>query len=148
MHKLVNHKTPPYLWECLPNIVGSRSRYLLQNCEDIENLSFRKNVYEKPFFSRTIAEYNNVDSGTRESPSSQQLREGISYTWKNLKPWYYVAERNLNIIHARLRMKCSQLSSELFTLNLIEQPNCHCWNQFETAMHFSFNALCILYAAM
>ena len=145
LHKIVNDNAPPYLQECLPDTVGNRSRYPLRNRDDIENLNVRLNVYENSFFPRTIVEYNNVDSDIRDSIATENFRMRVLPSMDKPKSWYYIGDRKLSIIHARLRMKCSQLSHDLFSLNIIEQPNCQCGNRFETATHFFLE--CPLYTA-
>jgi hypothetical protein len=44
--------------------------------------------------------------------------------------------RIANILHARLRQKCSSLKCDLFRCNLIASSNCDCGNYIEYVDHF------------
>ena len=48
---------------------------------------------------------------------------------------YHVGCRLGQILHARLRMNCSDLNALLFIRNLVESPNCNC-GITETVSHF------------
>ena len=39
---------------------------------------------------------------------------------------YFIGEREYQIIHTRLRNKCSSLNSDLFQKNLVASPLCQC----------------------
>ena len=49
---------------------------------------------------------------------------------------YYGVQRKLSIIHAQLRMECSDLKSHLFGLYVIDSPYCICSGTREDADHF------------
>ena len=52
-------------------------------------------------------------------------------------PLYFSTDiRIANILHARLRQKCSSLKSDLFRCNLIASCNCDCGNYIESVDHF------------
>ena len=49
----------------------------------------------------------------------------------------------MNIIHAQLRMECSNLNSHLFKLHVIDDPKCLCSFKLEDNAHFFLH--CPLY---
>ena len=52
-------------------------------------------------------------------------------------PLYFsMGIRIANILHARLRQKCSSLKCDLFRCNLIASCNCDCGNYIESVDHF------------
>ena len=51
-------------------------------------------------------------------------------------PSFYAGERKINIIHAQMRMKCSNLNSDLYDLHVKDNPSCMYCNQIEDANHF------------
>ena len=54
-----------------------------------------------------------------------------------LTPLYFSTDiRITNILHARLRLKCSSLKCDLFRCNLIASCNCDCGNYIESMDHF------------
>jgi len=48
---------------------------------------------------------------------------------------YNIGDRKLQVLHTRLRTRCSSLNQHLFVKNLIESPLCQCGHP-ETTKHF------------
>ena len=133
MHKTVNSDVPSYLRNILPGTVGDRCPYPLRNRDNIDNINFRLSLYERSFFPHTITEYNELDGVN--VLSSKQVRDRILRVEKP-RTWYYTGIRKWSIMHARLRMRCSQLSYDLYMLNIIENQKCTCGNRIEDAAHY------------
>ena len=56
---------------------------------------------------------------------------------------YNFGERKFNIIHAQLRLNCSNLKSHLVSLHVLDDPTCVCGHDTENAHHYFFT--CPLY---
>lgn len=54
-------------------------------------------------------------------------------------PLYYLGNRFVNIIHSQLRMNCSGLNAHLFSLHVIDSPNCLYCHKVENTQHFFFD---------
>ena len=56
-------------------------------------------------------------------------------------PLFYAGERKINIIHAHMRMTCSNLNtgSDLNDLHVKDNPSCLYCNQIEDANNFYFS---------
>ena len=52
-------------------------------------------------------------------------------------------QRALNIIHAQMRMSCSNLKSDLKSLHVVDDANCMCGHGVEDCFHYFFE--CPLY---
>jgi hypothetical protein len=52
-------------------------------------------------------------------------------------------DRKTNIIHTKLRHRCSGLNADLYRVNLKNDPRCVCGHLFEDAIHFFLD--CPLY---
>ena len=52
-------------------------------------------------------------------------------------------ERNINIICAQLRMKCSNLHKHLYDLHVVDSPACACGHNVEDVNHYLL--VCPLY---
>jgi hypothetical protein len=48
----------------------------------------------------------------------------------------FAANKERNILHARIRNNCSALRNDLFHANLIHNPSCSCGYSTENAEHF------------
>ena len=64
--------------------------------------------------------------------------------WKKIQTpkHFYFVSRKAQILHTRLRTKCSSLNLYLFHKNITESPLCHC-GSVEDSQHFFFH--CITY---
>jgi hypothetical protein len=47
-----------------------------------------------------------------------------------------IDDRKTNIIHTKLRRRCSGLNADLYRVNLKNDPRCVCGHLFEDAIHF------------
>ena len=56
---------------------------------------------------------------------------------------YNYGERKINIIHAQLRLKCSNLKAHLYALHVVDDPRCICGGDIEDCRHYFFR--CPLY---
>ena len=52
--------------------------------------------------------------------------------------YFYVADRRPQVLHTRLRTKCSALNYEIYLKNLTDTPLCRCGN-IENSEHFFYN---------
>jgi hypothetical protein len=52
--------------------------------------------------------------------------------------YFLIGERNIQVLHARLRNKCSNLNEDLFLNHLQESPLCTCSDTIEDAEHYFF----------
>ena len=96
-------------------------------------------LYQSSFFPSTIRLWNNLPTDLRNSPYQQMIKNEIrkDYDIPDKPPLYFsTGIRIANILHARLRQKCSSLKCDLFRCNLIASCNCDCGNYIESVDHF------------
>ena len=75
---------------------------------------------------------------------SQRTPKHLKHILKSKSaPLYNFGQRNSNIKHAQLRMKCSKLNFHLFRLHVIDSPKCSCGYNSEDSEHFLL--MCPLY---
>ena len=99
----------------------------------------RLSLYQSSFFPSTIRLWNNLPTDLRNSPCQQMFKNEIRkvYDIPDKPPLYFsTGIRIANILHARLRQKCSSLKCDLFRCNLISSCNCDCGNYIESVDHF------------
>ena len=58
---------------------------------------------------------------------------------------YFMGNRNISVLHARLRNNCSNLNDDLYQNHLRLDPTCECGNEIENAEHYSFKGSCYIH---
>ena len=60
--------------------------------------------------------------------------------------YYYKGSRRYQMIHSRMRMRCSPLRNDLFEMHIINKKDCSCGHHTEDIQHYFFE--CPLYNAI
>ena len=72
----------------------------------------------------------------KKLPTISRFKSNLKPEDKSRKIFYY-GDRSINVIHARLRMRCSPLKSHLCLLmHVIPEANCECGALIESPRHF------------
>jgi hypothetical protein len=119
--------------------VDQTYNYNLRNSKNFTIPPGRLSLYQSSFFPSTIRLWNNLPTDLRNSPCQQMFKNEIRkvYDIPDKPPLYFsTGIRIANILHARLRKKCSSLKYDLFRCNLIASCNCDCGNYIESVDHF------------
>jgi hypothetical protein len=74
-----------------------------------------------------------------------EIAQYLELKKKTVKSLEYYGEgsRKLSILHARLRHQCSSLNSDLYRINITNDPQCQCSATFEDSAHYRME--CPLY---
>ena len=135
-YKILNEKSPSYLFDLIPNL---NRVHETRHSNNIPAIHTRHNYFKNSFFPSTISEWNNLDCKIRNSRS-------LSIFKKNLLNFIRPCANSIFNIHnpygikllTRLRLGLSHLRDHKFrhcfqdTLN----PLCDCGNDTETTTHF------------
>jgi hypothetical protein len=150
MYKIVNHQSPQYLIDLLPDLIQDRTGYNLRNRGDIDAPLARLNVYANSFFPRTINAWNDLLPEISQAPSIEAFKAYHSRHLPQKNPLYYYGERYIAAIHARMRILNSPLNADLSnTLHVVESPLCECGlDQEEDAKHFFLSVLGIIFKGL
>ena len=97
----------------------------LRNRSNLSCPTFRTETYRKLFFPSMTLFWNNLEKNIKH------LEKMPLKTWKThltkhkpkCNPYYYLGNRQFNIIMARLRMRCSELRQHLFDMNIMSGNN-------------------------
>ena len=139
---MAHNLTPHYLTSLIPSTVTETSSYNLRNSNDIRTVRARASQYFSSFLPSTIRERNNLPEEQRNSPNiasfKYQLNQPNSFTPK----YYYIGERQAQILNTSLQTKCSSLNHDIFLKTLTDSPLCTC-GSLENAEHYLLQ--CILY---
>ena len=96
-------------------------------------------VNQTSYFPCTIQAWNYLDRTIRNLPTFSTFKlklQQIFFTKRWNPQYYYVGGRFLNVLHSRMRNKCSALNAVLYHANLILNSNCLCGHHNENAEHY------------
>ena len=126
-YSIVSGQSSDYLQDLLSITVGQTNNYNLRNSKNLTIPPGRLSLYQSFFFPSTIILWNNLPTDLRNSPCQQMFKNEIRkvYDMLDKPPLYFSTGIRIakNILHARLRQKCSSLKCDLFRCNLI--ASCH-----------------------
>ena len=137
-YKILNNLTPPYLQDFVPPLVQEANPYRLRNSNDIRTIHANTNLYYNSFYPSTIRDWNKLPQEIKASSSVASFKYQLNKdTQRRAPPKFFSAGSRLGqILHARIRMACSSLNSDLYRRNIVPSPSCVCGG-FESAYHFS-----------
>ena len=134
LYKMVNDLTLLYLPFLVPS-VNETSRYNLRNSNDIRTVNTRTSQYHNSFLPSTIREWNALPEEQRNSLTVASFTSHLKQSSTSIPKYYYVGDRHPQILHTRLRTKCSSLNYDIYLKSLTESPLCRCGN-IENSEHY------------
>ena len=139
-YKILHGLTPDYLFDIVPPTVRETARYNLRNSEHIQNYRASTNLFLDSFFPSTIRAWNSLPNEVKEASSVAAFKHALNRNIKIPPKYFNAGTRMGQILHARLRMGCSSLNSDLYRKNIVQSPSCSC-GEFESAKHFLFTCV-------
>ena len=133
-YKMVNHLSPLYLSSFIPPTVNETSRYNLRNANNISTINARTNQYFNSFLPSTIKDWNSLSQEHRNSTSVASFKHTLNQANIFVPKYFYVGDRRQQVLHTRLRTKCSALNNEIYLKNLTDTPLCR-WGNIENSEH-------------
>ena len=130
--------SPLYLSSMVPPTVDSFSRYSLRNANDIRTVEARTSLYYQSFLPSIVRDWNSLEDEDRNSASVNSFKNRLNRNRLIVPKYYYVGDRKLQVLHTRLRTKCSSLNYDLCLKNIIDSPLCSC-GSIENAQQYFFH---------
>ena len=134
-YKMQSMISPLYLSSLVTPTVDSFSRYNLRNANNIRMVEARTNLYYQSFLPSVVRDWNSLDDEDRPSASVSSFKNRLNRHRMTIPKYYYVGDRKLQVLHTRLRTKCSSLNYDLFLKNVAESLLCNC-GSIESAQHY------------
>ena len=137
-YKMKNGLTPEYLNDLLPPLHRDQHTYNTRNSKNLVSIQCRTTYHFNSFIPSTIRIWNNLPTNIKESNSIHSFKQALSSLniENNVPPYYYnTGSRRGQILHARLRMRCSSLKQHLYLRNIEPSPLCTC-GKVESCFHF------------
>ena len=138
MHKIVHGNVPIFLSSVLPQVVGNVVPYRLRNRHNLTQFQCRTEKFRKSFFPDGIRLWNNLDEEIKSIDNIYEFNSKLPDMNKRSRKLYNYGVRQYNIIHAQLRLQCSNLKAHLYSLHVIDDPTCCCTIANEDNFHFFF----------
>ena len=123
----------------MPPLVAETTVYNLRSSQNYSVPLTRLTLFQQSFFPATLKLWNDLDISLRNSPSVDIFKCSLRARYCRYKKppaYYFIGNRHLNILHTRLRQKCSSLKHDLFRAKLIENSICSCGTASETVEHY------------
>ena len=141
IHRIVNKSAPSYMSNLIPQNYNDK-RYSLRNVHDIRTPKTRTETFRKSFIPSSINLWNNLE------PEDRLLDYETFKTKLNTKDapneLFYLGNRASNIKHSQLRLNCSKLNNDLYSLHVVDNPSCPCGSPIEDVYHYFY--VCPLFA--
>ena len=80
--------------------------------------------------------WNSSPDSVKSLPTFSKFKKAIQPVQIPVASFYNIGDRKTNIIHTKLRHRCSGLNADLYRVNLKNDPRCVCGHLFEDAIHF------------
>ena len=128
---------PDYLSALVPPSVSEISRYNLRNANDFTTIRCSSQQYYSTFIPSVVREWNNLPEEAKQIGSLISFKFYLNRDKKKVPKYYGIGKRKLQILHTRLRTKCSSLNNDLFLKNMTESALCAC-GSIENAHHYFF----------
>ena len=135
-YKMKNHLSPEYLCDLVPQTVGDSNSYWLRNASQYVHLPSRTSYHSHSFLPSVIRSFNDLPARMQEAESLLSFKSLLNGNVTPVPPYYYQGDRQLQILHMRIRTNCSALASDLFDRNLVDCPNCSACGEVENSHHF------------
>ena len=138
MYKIVHRSAPPYLTNIL-ELNDANPRYSMRNRDAIKIPHCRLSLFQRSFFPYTIKLWNKLPVNTQNIPTYESFKNHLRNKLDPANELYYYGERWPSVHHARMRIGCSKLNSDLFyNLHVINNPTCQCGALAENPYHYFF----------
>ena len=132
---------PSYLSDLFPQIVGTSSRYNLRNASDYVVFNRRTERFSRSFIPSSVELWNSLPEQIRNADTLSTFKHYLlTYYFSTIPfPKYFAqGNRQLTVLHARLRNGCSSLNFDLYRNRIRTDSVCDCGSEREDAEHFFF----------
>jgi len=125
-YKIHNKMAASYLNDITPELRSVTSTYETRNSQNYNIPMCNLQLYKKYFIPSVIDNWNSLDLESRMCNILINFKRSISREISNVPKYFLQGIRFLNIIQTRIRHNCSSLKSDLFRVNLCDNPCCEC----------------------
>ena len=110
----------------------------MRSRQNISQVRTKTNTYNNSFFPATIRQWNLLPSSVRNSEDIDTFRRKLDKGRPKTNELFYIGNRKANILHAKIRMGCSQLNHDMHKIGIVTSPACSCGAEIENSFHYFF----------
>ena len=121
---MVSGLCPSTLSALVPQSIGSTSSYSLRGSQNDRIPTCRTELYRRSFLPTVIEEWNKLPIEIRDQNSIPCFKNYLNRNKPTPNRLYFIGERKLQVIHTRIRYKCSSLNHDLFRKSIVDSPRC------------------------
>jgi hypothetical protein len=114
-YKMYHGMTPAYLTQLIPTCTSDRIRPNTRHTSDVTVPPARTNLYRDSFLPSTIRLWNELPLEIKHATSLNIFKSQLNLNLSPIPQYYNAGSRQYQILHARLRMGCSNLNFDLHT---------------------------------
>jgi hypothetical protein len=138
MYKIFNDLAPSYLTNLIRIIDHTKQKHNLRQKESLMTQICRVETFRRSFFIHGVILWNNLSPDVIDSSSLEEFKLHLIGNGDPVELYYY-GERWPSVHHARMRIGCSKLNSDLcYNLHVLNNPACDCGFLNEDAHHYFF----------
>ena len=136
-YKIIHGLVPEYLAQLVPPVHNEIHGYNTRNSQNFTHLQSRTSSHLHSFFPSSVRLWNDLPISIKNSISLTSFKKALDkfYSPVKIPHFYFIGTRRGQILHARLRMRCSALKHHLYLRNLVPDPICTC-GEIESTVHF------------
>ena len=133
---MVNGLSPNYLNILVPPTIGNLTTYNLSRPNNLRTIACRTSLYNNSFLPSVVNDWNSLQDEIKNAESLTSFTYHLNLDKPTPRPLYFFGERKNQIIHARLRNRCSSLHHHLYCKNVVQSPFCRCGSVESTEHYF------------
>ena len=137
-YKIYHGHTPNYLKELLTARRHQLHDYGLRNNNQLTTLNTRTVNFYNTFLPQMTRIWNALDNGIKYIGSLQDFINHMRRNDIKIPKYYYSGPRKWQLIHTRMRLGCSPLRHDLYSMKILPSEDCECGHNCEDVFHYFF----------
>ena len=137
--KFVNQLLPDHIITKFPNLVSEVNPYPRRRPLERQLPPWSTDLYYKSYFPSTTLLWNDLPDDIKSTTSIGAFKRYLSRNDPIVPYYFYSGNRLPQIIHCKLRLKMSDLNSDMFSRHLTNDKSCRCGAPNEDATHYLLN---------
>ena len=132
----MHRQAPTTLRLLCPPVAAERQHQNTRTKDNLTQPRASTTLPSKSFFHTSPKLWNSLSTDTKNLTTIEAFKEEINKEVTPANPLFYNGTRSNQRLHARMRLKCSNLNSHLHDVGLKDSPLCNCGEGKENVDHY------------